>query len=67
MVKHAYKTDDGYRHETIFQHMSAIVCGDDPDVKNGKPAPDIYLLAAERLKVHPKDCLVFEDALVSLF
>jgi beta-phosphoglucomutase-like phosphatase (HAD superfamily) len=47
----------------MFQHMNAIVAGDDPAVKNGKPAPDIYLEAAKRLNVDPKDCLVFEDAL----
>jgi HAD superfamily hydrolase (TIGR01509 family) len=31
------------------------------DYKNSKPAPDAYLLAAARLGVAPKDCLVFED------
>ena len=31
-------------------------------VKQGKPAPDIYLLAAEKLNVSPQDCLVFEDS-----
>jgi len=31
-------------------------------VGNGKPAPDSYLLAAERLGVDPADCLVLEDA-----
>ena len=31
------------------------------EVSKGKPAPDIYLLVAECLKVEPKDCLVFED------
>lgn len=45
--------------------MSTIVCGDDPELENGKPAPDIYLIAAKRLGVEPKDCLVFEDAMVS--
>ncbi|MBO7483101.1 MAG: HAD family phosphatase [Kiritimatiellae bacterium] len=28
----------------------------------GKPAPDCYLVAAERLGVDPSECLVFEDA-----
>jgi sugar-phosphatase len=32
------------------------------DVTHGKPAPDCFLLAAKRLGVDPKDCLVFEDA-----
>ena len=31
------------------------------DYKNAKPAPDAFLLAAERLGVAPEDCLVFED------
>ncbi len=31
------------------------------DVKNGKPAPDMFLLAAEKMGVAPEDCLVFED------
>jgi beta-phosphoglucomutase-like phosphatase (HAD superfamily) len=32
------------------------------DVKAGKPDPEIYLLAAERLKVPPEECLVLEDS-----
>ena len=32
------------------------------DVEQGKPAPDCFLLAAEKLGVRGKDCLVFEDA-----
>jgi pseudouridine-5'-monophosphatase len=36
--------------------------GDDPDLKAGKPAPDPFLLAAERLGVSPGDCWAFEDS-----
>ncbi|RUW32156.1 MULTISPECIES: HAD-IA family hydrolase [unclassified Mesorhizobium] len=32
------------------------------DVTRGKPAPDCFLLAAKRLGVEARDCLVFEDA-----
>ena len=32
------------------------------DVVHGKPAPDMFLLAAERMGVPPAKCLVFEDA-----
>ena len=32
------------------------------DVTNGKPAPEGHLLAARRLGVEPKHCLVVEDA-----
>jgi beta-phosphoglucomutase family hydrolase len=42
---------------TLFD---AIVTGG--DVKNGKPAPDIFIKAAEKLGVRPQDCIVFEDA-----
>lgn len=31
-------------------------------VKHGKPAPEIYLLAAAKLGVAPQHCLVFEDS-----
>jgi beta-phosphoglucomutase family hydrolase len=32
------------------------------DVEHGKPAPDMFLLAAKRMGLSPAQCLVFEDA-----
>jgi len=51
-------------HKEWFQKdISLIIPGDDPRVKNGKPAPDIYLIAAKELGVMPSECIVFEDAI----
>jgi HAD superfamily hydrolase (TIGR01509 family) len=33
------------------------------DVQRGKPAPDMFLLAAERMGVRPERCVVFEDGM----
>jgi pseudouridine-5'-monophosphatase len=40
----------------------AAVCGDDPRVTRSKPAPDIFLAAAQDLGAPPAECLVFEDS-----
>lgn len=38
-----------------------VLCGGD-EVMRGKPAPDIFRLAADRLGADPSECLVFEDS-----
>jgi beta-phosphoglucomutase len=47
--------------ETLFH---AVVTGF--DVSRGKPAPDCFLLAAERAGLLPKNCIVVEDAPVGI-
>ena len=42
------------------EYFQAIVTGD--DVRNGKPDPEIYRIAAARLGRSPKDCVALEDA-----
>ena len=32
------------------------------DIRRGKPDPEPYLLGAERLGLHPSECVVVEDA-----
>jgi beta-phosphoglucomutase family hydrolase len=44
--------------------FQAIVCGE--DVTHGKPDPEVFLLAAEKLNVPPERCVVFEDAHVGI-
>jgi HAD superfamily hydrolase (TIGR01509 family) len=43
----------------FLQYFDAVVTGN--EVTHGKPAPDIFLLAAERLGLRPEDCMVIED------
>jgi beta-phosphoglucomutase-like phosphatase (HAD superfamily) len=42
------------------KYFNAIVTGS--DVKNTKPAPDIFILAAKKLRLLPSECLVLEDS-----
>lgn len=42
--------------------ITVRVHGDDPELLAGKPAPDVYLLAAARLGVDPRRCWAFEDS-----
>ena len=44
----------------LEKYIDEIASG--AEVENGKPAPDVFLLAAERLGVDPKDCLILEDS-----
>ena len=43
-----------------IRHLFAAVVTSEM-VKNQKPAPDIYLEAARRIGVDPKDCRAYED------
>lgn len=44
----------------ILQYFAGVTGGD--EVERGKPAPDIFLLAASRLGIAPESCLVLEDS-----
>jgi beta-phosphoglucomutase-like phosphatase (HAD superfamily) len=46
--------------ESCGSKTEAIVTGD--EVTNGKPAPEIFLKAAERINCDPAKCIVFEDS-----
>ncbi len=44
----------------ISEHFDFVCAGE--DVENGKPSPEIYLKATERLGVLPSETLIFEDS-----
>ena len=44
----------------LLERFGVVVGGD--EVERGKPAPDLFLLAAERLRACPADCVVLEDS-----
>jgi len=48
----------------IKQFFDVIITAE--DVKNGKPAPDVFLICAERLNLKPENCIVIEDAPVGI-
>ena len=54
------------RHGEFFSLFSHVVlASSDPEVTNGKPAPDVYRIAAERFErppARPEHVLTFEDA-----
>jgi HAD superfamily hydrolase (TIGR01509 family) len=53
LVRHNYG-------EECLRWFNELFCGD--DVKNKKPAPDIYLLAKDKYKLAPEFCFVVEDS-----
>jgi pseudouridine-5'-monophosphatase len=54
------------RHRDWFAQFPVIVLGDDPRIRRGKPAPDIFLVAARGLGAEPARCVVVEDAPASV-
>ena len=44
----------------LLPHFHDVIAGN--EVQHTKPAPDIYLLAAQRLGVPPSECVVLEDS-----
>lgn len=53
-------TDKILEQFNLLDVFESVTTGE--EVLNPKPAPDIFLIAAEKLGVEPADCLVFEDS-----
>lgn len=48
-------------YERFAPHIFSAV-----QVRHGKPAPDLFLLAAERMQTAPEKCLVIEDSIAGI-
>lgn len=47
----------------VETYFDAVVSSTDPAVRDGKPAPDVFLYAAKKLGVEARECYVLEDSL----
>ena len=56
----AYIIEDVLNSLDIKEYFDAVVSGE--NIKNPKPAPDIFLAAAEKIGVSPEECIVIEDS-----
>ncbi len=48
----------------LYEKLDAVISG--TDITVGKPNPQIFLMAAQRLGAEPLDCVVFEDAVLGV-
>lgn len=48
----------------LYDRLNAVISGS--DITKGKPDPQIFLMAAERVGTDPANCVVFEDAVLGV-
>jgi pseudouridine 5'-phosphatase len=63
---HRRITEEKLAHQARIASIAVRVCGDDARLLRGKPAPDIFLLAARDLEAAPERCVVFEDSVLGV-
>jgi HAD superfamily hydrolase (TIGR01509 family) len=52
------------KNNDIYEYFDAIITGD--DIMVSKASPDIYILAAEKIGLSPRECAVYEDILIAI-
>ncbi|KAF6207083.1 hypothetical protein GE061_018322 [Apolygus lucorum] len=62
--ENSYNQKTAIHHELFSKVLHVVKGSTDPEVINGKPAPDIFRICAARFadSPHPSSCLAFEDA-----
>ena len=63
---HTHLTEAKLARHPFLRDVPVRICGNDPRLKRGKPAPDIFLLAALELGAEPARCAVIEDSVLGV-
>ena len=59
-----FLVQEDLKNHDLLKYFETVVTVE--DVKNGKPAPDIYLEACKRINVAPEHCIGYEDAVLGI-
>ena len=59
--KHNFENKTNHLKEWLNEDIDIVVTGD--NIKEGKPSPDIFILASKELGLNPNECIVFEDGI----
>ena len=60
--KHNFENKTNHLKDWLIEDIDIIITNVDKRIKEGKPAPDIFILSAKELGLQPQECIVFEDA-----
>ena len=58
-----FENKTNHLKDWLKEDIDKIITGDDKRIKEGKPAPDIFIIAAKELNLEPQECIIFEDTL----
>ena len=58
----AFKSKVTHLQDWLKEDIDTYIVGNDNRLKNGKPDPEIFLLAMKDLGLSPEDCIIFEDS-----
>ena len=61
-LKQDFENKTNHLKDWLNEDIDIVVTTDDGRIKAGKPAPDIFILAAKELGLEPQECIVFEDS-----